>query len=159
MKVIKPDSKDQLPKGISIFLAGSIEMDKAEDWQKKVASKFSKYDITFFNPRRDSWDSSWKQDINDENFNYQVNWEMDHLEISDIILIYFEPNTKSPISLLELGLYADSNKIIICCPDGFWRKGNIQIVSNRYNIPLYDDMDDALYALEHLIYMKNIINN
>lgn len=129
--------------GRSIFLAGSIEMGVAEYWQArfvnnvKDALKDLEEYITFLNPRRDDWDSSWTQELNNAQFYDQVTWELDHLDKADIIALYFDPNTKSPISLLELGLYADSGKLIVCCPDGFWRKGNVDIVCQRYGIPVF----------------------
>ncbi len=40
---------------------------------------------------------------------------------------------------MEIGLYINrlnSNKhMIICCPDGFWRRGNIEVLVDRF--PLY----------------------
>jgi len=119
---------------LSHFLAGSIEMNTAENWQNKVINELSNYDITFFNPRRDSWDSTWKQEITNPQFKEQVLWELNALEQADVIVLYFDPNTKSPISLLELGLFARDKKIIVCCPNGFWRKGNVDIVCEKYNI-------------------------
>ncbi|MEM7798371.1 MAG: nucleoside 2-deoxyribosyltransferase domain-containing protein, partial [Chloroflexota bacterium] len=38
----------------SIFLAGSIEMDKAEDWQSRLTASLSDLDLVIFNPRRDA---------------------------------------------------------------------------------------------------------
>jgi hypothetical protein len=145
------ENKSLLPK---IFLAGSIEMGTAEDWQKEIVSKFKNWDVLFFNPRRDDWDSSWKQEIGNEQFNHQVSWELNRLDECDFILMYFSPETKSPISLLELGLYAKSGKMIICCPKGFWRKGNVDMVCTRLSIPLYEDLDDAIEALKTKINLK-----
>ena len=55
-----------------VFLAGSIEMDTAENWQTKLSEKLETIDnLTILNPRRDNWDSSWKQDINNIYFNEQ----------------------------------------------------------------------------------------
>lgn len=148
MQIIKPNSKDQKKRStVSIFLAGSIEMGKAEDWQKTVSDKISSLNVTIFNPRRDDWDESWEQNQNNDQFNYQVNWEMNSLENVDIVFMYFSPGTKSPISLLELGAFGDSKEMIVCCPNGFWRKGNVDIFCNRKNIPLFDNMDDAIGAL------------
>jgi hypothetical protein len=76
---------------------------------------------------------------------------MNNLEDCDIIFMYFDPGTKSPISLLELGLHADSGKMIVVCPDGFWRKGNVDIVCTRFNIPLFNSLDDGMGALESKI--------
>lgn len=134
MRVIKaPQSLDF--QGSSVFLAGSIEMGKAVDWQTQVTNALSDYDVTILNPRRDDWDSSWKQEISNPQFNEQVTWELNALDMADVIAMYFDPKTQSPISLLELGLYADTQKLVVCCPDGFWRKGNVDIVCKRKDIP------------------------
>lgn len=133
---------------LTVFLAGSIEMGQAEDWQKRLIKSVNDPEIVFLNPRRDDWDSSWKQDINDPQFNEQVNWELDSMRDADVILFYFSPETKSPITLMELGLYANSDKpIIVCCPHGFWRKGNVDIVCDREKVVVYDNFDQFLDAL------------
>ena len=40
------------------------------------------------------------------------------------------------ITLLELGLFARSGKLRVCCPEPFWRKGNVDVVCARYGVPL-----------------------
>ena len=65
--------------------------------------------------------------------------------------MYFDPNTKSPISLLELGLFAHSKKLIVCCPEGFWRKGNVDIVCDKYGIPNYDSLEKLLNYLTNIL--------
>lgn len=150
MQVIKPGQKNVYydNKHVKVFLAGSIEMGKAEDWQAVIPELFKDRDeLVFFNPRRDDWDSSWEQKESNPQFSEQVNWELNKLEDSDIIFMYFSPETKSPISLLELGLYAESGKMIVCCPDEFWRKGNVDIVCSRFNIPIYNTLDAAIGRL------------
>lgn len=132
------------PQGRTVFLAGSIEMGKAEDWQTKIGKKLSDAGYIIFNPRRESWDSSWDQSFENPQFYQQVNWELDALEKSDVIIMYFAPETKSPISLLELGLFATSKKIHVVCPKGFWRRGNVEIVCNRYGIPFYDSLESLV---------------
>lgn len=87
-KVIKAPSRDYSER-FSIFLAGSIEMGKAEDWQTKVEKAVEGYAINVFNPRRDDWDSSWKQTLEDDQFYKQVEWKHDHLSKSDLIFLYF----------------------------------------------------------------------
>ena len=129
---------------VYVFLAGSIEMGSAEPWQDQIIEKFNE-NVVFYNPRRDDWDSSW--DHNSDKFNEQVNWELDMLDDADIIVMYFDPNTKSPISLLELGLNARSKKLFVCCPDGFWRQGNVRVVCERYKIPLYTDKESWINAI------------
>ena len=125
-----------------VFLAGSIEMGKAEDWQSKAATYFEQKGYGVFNPRRKDWDSSWKQEFENPQFNQQVNWELDALERCEAILLYLVPETMSPISLLELGLHAAHKKLYVVCPDGFWRKGNVDIICNRYDVPLFENLED-----------------
>ena len=132
-------------KSPSIFLAGSIEQDKAEKWQVKIIQAAKGLDITLLNPRRKNWDSSWKESIDNPPFTEQVNWELDALELADWVIFYFDPATKSPITLLELGLFATSQKLIVCCPDGYWRKGNVDIVCDRHQIPQVANFE-ALFA-------------
>jgi hypothetical protein len=123
-------------------------MGAAEDWQSVIPELFKdRNTLTFLNPRRDDWDFSWEQKESNPQFSKQVNWEMNMLDLCDVIFMYFSPETKSPISLLELGLYANSKKMIVCCPDEFWRKGNVDIVCSRYGIPVYNTLDAAIGRL------------
>jgi hypothetical protein len=126
----------------SVFLAGSIEMGVAEDWQTIIGNWFLSLGWNVFNPRRTDWDSSWIQSYDNPQFNQQVSWELNALEKSDVILMYLDPNTKSPISLLELGLHASSKKLYVICPDGFWRKGNVEMVCSTYDIPLFNTLEE-----------------
>lgn len=136
-----------------IFLAGSIEMGKADNWQFRVESELDEYAI-IFNPRRDDWDSTWIQSIDNPKFREQVEWELDALHLSDIIAMYFDPNTMSPISLLELGLFARTGKMIVCCPDGYWRKGNVDIVCKRYDVKQVDTLEQLIEAAKDIIIGK-----
>ncbi|GFH51709.1 hypothetical protein CTEN210_08185 [Chaetoceros tenuissimus] len=140
---------------LSIFLAGSIEMGAAIDWQAQFIESFKDEDsLLFLNPRRDDWDSSWEQSIENKHFREQVEWELEAQEKADIIVIYFAPNTKSPITLLELGLFAKSKKMICCCPKGFWRKGNVDVVCDRYGVEVVDSLDKMISALREKIEAK-----
>ncbi len=154
--VIKPpQSINQFKDTIRVFLGGSIEMGVAEDWQTEIANRVNEvvdnWRVTFINPRRESWDSSWEQSIENPQFYQQVNWELNGLDKSDIIVMNFLPDTKSPISLLELGLYASSGKMLVCCPEGFWRKGNVDIVCEKYNVRVFDNIKDLTDNLIKII--------
>jgi hypothetical protein len=156
MQIIKPNSLNQVDEHkVSVFLAGSIEMGTAEDWQTKVQEALKDLDITIYNPRRDDWDSSWVQSKDNEQFRAQVEWELHKLYNADIILMYFSPETKSPISLLELGLFSKKNMIVVC-PEGFWRKGNVDIVCETYDIAQADSIESAIEMIKtsHSHYMN-----
>lgn len=128
-----------------VFLAGSIEQGTAVLWQNEAIEALKEFDVTILNPRRESWDSSWKEDASHANFHEQVTWELDGMDRAKLILMYFDPQTKSPISLLELGLHKEAH-ILVCCPKEFWRHGNVQIVCERYHIPLYATLPALLDA-------------
>lgn len=127
-----------------LFLAGSIDNGEAEDWQATVENELSDQDIIILNPRRSEWDSSWEQSINNPKFKEQVEWELDGLDRADRVLMYFAMESKAPITLLELGLMAGKNKLIIVCPDGYWRKGNVEVISSKYDIPIFSELSEAI---------------
>ena len=126
----------------SVFLAGSIEMGLAEDWQAYIGEWLIKKDFHVFNPRRKDWDSSWIQSYKNPHFAQQVRWELNALDKADYIIMYLDPNTKSPISLLEYGLLAHCGKMIVVCPEGFYRTGNVEVVADIFDIPLLGSIED-----------------
>ena len=120
VKVIKPGGLDfnPLSNSVKVFLAGSIEMGKAIDWQTAVSDKLQSLSslggfITIFNPRRDSWDLSWEQTENNPEFRNQVNWELNKLEESHIIFLIGinSASTGIPAGLSDL-MVCDSNVIV-----------------------------------------------
>ena len=106
-----------------IFLAGTIDMGK----------------YILYNPRRDKGLSGEMSD-----FEHQVNWELEHLEKADLIIMNILASSKSPITLLEMGLHMRSGKLHVICEPGFYRYDNVRITCNRYGVPLYHSMDEFL---------------
>lgn len=153
--LVSPQRMDLTERRV-VFLAGSIEMGKAEDWQARMERVVEDIDahIVVANPRREAWDASWVQSIENPVFREQVDWELDHIERADLVVFYFQPGTQSPITLLELGKHlerADAAKsTLVCCPEGFWRKGNIEIACARKGLPAptlsLDDLEGQLRA-------------
>lgn len=134
------DSTDRTK--VSIFLAGTIDNGDSEDWQEVVKESFKTYNVAIYNPRRDDWDSNIPQDYDNNELFRQIDWEIDAMNKADIILMNFLPNSKSPISLLELGLFADKNKLVVICPKEFYRSANVYYICNKYNIPLYYSFEE-----------------
>ena len=139
---------------VKIFLAGTIDNGNSGNWQEKVISDlclcnlkpdddsdlgedFSFGDIIIFNPRRDDWNS----DFGTEEVEKQIRWEQNKLDEADIIVMYFDDNSKSPISLLELGLYGPHGKMIVFCTDKFYRFSNIKLTCEKFLIPLIQTTD------------------
>lgn len=130
-----------------MFLAGSIEMGAAEDWQSRFAAELGDLDAVALDPRRDEWDASWRQSIDEPRFREQVEWELAGLERADVIAMWFVPDTKAPITLLELGLHARGGRVIVGCPYGYWRRGNLEVVCDRYGVPLVAAWDPFVVAV------------
>lgn len=149
------------PSNVSVFLAGTIDMGHSIDWQQKFIDQANKEetldDVVVFNPRRKSWDHTWAQSIENKQFSEQVNWELDAMENADVILLFLEANSKSPISMMELGLFADSGKLMVCCEEGFWRKGNIDIVCKRKGIDQYNTFDELSAAV--IVKLKKLVES
>ena len=128
----------------TIFLAGTIDMGNSEDWQRKFVEEVKTWDLygqdyVIYNPRRDEGFGD-----DPKEFNYQVNWELDRLESSKNIVMCILGTSKSPITLMELGLFARSGKLEVICEPNFYRYGNVKITCERYNVPLYDSMKEYL---------------
>jgi len=144
-RTLKPPAPLVLaPSERSVFLAGSIEMGQAEPWQAAVEQALAGEAVVILNPRRDEWDASWEQTIHNTPFRGQVEWELAGQELATVIAMYFAPATKAPITLLELGLFARSGKVVVCCPAGYWRRGNVEVVCARYGVPLVESLEELV---------------
>src|SRR5262249_34429864 len=124
--------------------AGSIEMGSAEDWQSQFEGSLSDLDVLILNPRRDEWDNSWEQSIDHALFRGQVEWELAGLEGGAGVRMDFGSGSTAAVRLLELGLCARSGRLVVACPTGFWRRGNVEIVCQRYGVPLLESLPDLV---------------
>lgn len=144
---------------LRIFLAGSIEQDKAVQWQNELIKELGEFkaskwipELIIFNPRRKSWDPSWLQRIDNPEFKKQVLWELNAMHNADITVFYFDPNSKSPVTMLELGSFKDTpEKVLVYCPEGFFKKGNVDIFCEKYNITYTADYSKFLKFLKDII--------
>ena len=135
----KPPVRPQVTR-LSVILYGAIQAEPA--WQTSLASSLSDLPIDILDPRRDDWDSSWVEDIEFPKFKEQVEWEMDYAKVADVIGFNFPAGAQTPVALLELGMYAGSGKVIVCCPKGFYKRGNVQMVCLRYGIEMLETLDE-----------------
>jgi hypothetical protein len=150
--VIKPPSLIPFEdKRFKLFTAGSIDGGNCVEWAKQVEEKLKKHDIIIYNPRRDIWNPFLKQSANEPVFKEQVNWELDALNDSKMIIMYFHPGTMSPVSMLELGLHAHKGNLLVCCPEDFYRRGNIEIVCDRYGVTMVNDFEKFLDEIELIV--------
>jgi len=143
----------------AVFLAGSIEMCEAEHWQITVAHQLNDAGLDVLDPRRLDWDDSWVQSINNKQFREQVEWELLGLEMAQFRIFNFLPGTKSPVTMFEFGLATGSfTDSVVVCPEGFWRKGNIDIVCAKYGIPQVKTLDEAVkLAIEEVNHAQELL--
>lgn len=150
MRLFLPPMPVPLSSAPSVFLAGSIDMGEAADWQSRVASALEDLDVDVLNPRRADWDASWRQSIDDDRFRRQVEWELAGLERARVVAMHFEPESRSPVTLLELGLVA-KKRLVVHCPHGYWRKGNVDVVCERYGIRTASSLEDLVRQVRALL--------
>jgi len=158
---------DNIPTGQQssprLFLAGSIQNGTAEEWQSKVLVSLeppiSNW-VTWLalNPRRRQWDKDCKQSIECTDFKRQVDWELDHLTTCNVAAVWFDPTTTSPITLAELGILCGIKHphVVVYCPDGFWRKGNVDVMCQRFGFINTSKEERFIYELQRQ--MKAVTN-
>lgn len=138
-----------------LFLSGSLEGgDRIEGWQTCVIQALQDIDnLIILDPRRPDWTAGLHQGVASPCFCQQVEWELEGLRRAHWVAINFVADTMSPITLLELGLAAAStnSKAIVCCPESYWRRGNVEITCKRYNVPFYESFEDFLLALRKAV--------
>src|SRR3546814_17967071 len=126
-------------------------MGGAADWQADLIRTLGDLDVVILNPRRPDWNPEWRPVAEEPEFRRQVAWELAALESADIIVMLLAPGSQSPISLLETGLHARGGKLILICPAGFWRNGNVDITAEHYGLEKVAPMDELAAALRRRV--------
>ncbi|PSR90603.1 hypothetical protein BD289DRAFT_481552 [Coniella lustricola] len=107
--------------------------------------------LTFYDPYQPNWDSTWKEDYNtDARYKAQTDWELAHIASSTFHVSYFDPRAKAPVTLLEFGLTAwhkGKDSVLVGCPPGFWKRGNVVAVCQRRGILVEDSLDGLVKRL------------
>lgn len=141
-QIIHAPSEEPINGIKSVFLAGTTTAVGNVDWREKLSASLSEHPITIFNPNRPDWDSTWREDITFDPYREQVLWELDKQVKADLVVVYFHPATVAPISLLEFGLSAQvPGKVVAIAPEGYSKRGNVQIVCHKFGIEFLDNID------------------
>lgn len=116
------------PTGPKIFLAGSINDGQAPDWQARISSFIEKEwiisDVTVYNPRRSDFIKSMEEE--------QQAWSIQMISTADYILMHLSDSGLAPISLLELGLFMNSNRLYISMDEGYERYYSVMVHCNYF---------------------------
>ncbi len=155
MQIVKaPTLKEKSDGKISIFLGGSIEMGKAEDWQQRLANDLSAKSysdqLVLYNPRRDNWGADWN-DPHEGPFRDQVTWELTYQSKADILVYYFCAETVSPITLLEFGVHHQDNPIV-ALEEKYGRFGNMVLTCEYLGVPFKKTWESFTSALDMRIH-------
>ena len=141
---------------VNVFLGGTIDNGNSVDWQTQLIEELgkekTKHSLCIYNPRRADWPSSEDYD----EIGKQIKWELYHLERADLIVMNILGSSKSPISLMEIGLFARQNKLLVFCPKEFYRYDNVRVVCGSYGIPLFEANDIEYIKDRVLEYEKGI---
>lgn len=86
----------------AIFIGGGIS--GCDVWQDRFIEMIKDIDAVIINPRRKDFDLS-NQDLVKE----QIQWEFDHLRLTNAKAFWFSPETLCPITLYEYGYWLASH--------------------------------------------------
>ncbi|BCM91615.1 hypothetical protein IAD21_03490 [Abditibacteriota bacterium] len=87
----------------SLFLAGGIGIGAiVPDWQSELIENFRDTELTLINPRRDDYPTDDPGALRQ-----QIEWEHRHLKAASAISFWFVAETLCPITLYELGSWAN----------------------------------------------------
>ncbi|MFT6981845.1 MAG: hypothetical protein ACJAUD_000612 [Crocinitomicaceae bacterium] len=121
-----------------VFLAGSVATDSDNNWRHDIINKWGD-EYHFFDPVNPN-----HANLNDKDMRAHIKWELDALKSSDYIFLNLLPTSTSPISLVEMGLYVSTKKLIVICPTEFYKWRYIDVLCKEYNTPIFQDFGEAL---------------
>jgi hypothetical protein len=88
----------------SLFLAGGIGVGAVvPDWQSELIERFRDTELTLLNPRRDDYPAGEPNALRQ-----QIEWEHRYLKAASAISFWFVAETLCPITLYELGAWANA---------------------------------------------------
>lgn len=130
----------------SLFIAGTIDNGQSENWQEELCNSRVKNWYDIYSPRT----SMTPEQYQDPKVGiHQIEWEQHYINRCDKILFNFLPNSKSPITLMELGFALGRGKqdIIVVCPTEYWKYLNVERMCKIHDAHFYTNMEDALSYL------------
>jgi len=134
---------------MSVFLGGGMT-----DWRAKTIEYLKDTEVTVVDPTWVDWDSSWTATMSNAHFRERVEWELEAQEICDMKVFCFEESTKAPVSMLELGLSTLfdatdwAKTTLVYCDEGFWKKGNIDIVCWKFGMQSVGSLEELMEELK-----------
>lgn len=122
-----PDQQNRSVSGARIFLSGGIT--DCYNWQQDVIDHLKYFQEFYpavansivYNPRRDDFG-----ELSEDNIFEQIKWEHNYLEKCTVLAVFFDSSKSvQPITLYELGKYADKKDHVITISDGYKRQNDV----------------------------------
>lgn len=143
MKLVyaREDIPDTITK--SIFLAGPTpRSDETESWRKDAVKILEDkgYDGVVFIP--EPRDGSWQK-----NYNAQVEWEEECLNIADCIVFWVPRELKTMPAFttnVEFGTWASSGKIVFGAPPKAEKNTYLKYYAKKFNVPVGESLTETL---------------
>ncbi|ESZ95883.1 hypothetical protein SBOR_3696 [Sclerotinia borealis F-4128] len=103
--------------------------------------------LTIIDPYNPDWDSTWREDQLNDKFVTQVDFEIECLEVADVVVVGFVGRDVREgkigvggSSLVELGVVLgrgkgeglEGKKVIVCVESGFWKEGYVRVLCERF---------------------------
>lgn len=132
----------------SLFLGGTIDMGNSVDWQTEVINQLDYLHLNIYNPRCNGF-----PEFDTAEEMYQIKWELHHIRRVDYALMVFLDNSKSPISLLELGMFLKTHptKTVVMCNENFYRHNNILLTCLDNGVRPVKTLSEAVTKVKQLI--------
>jgi hypothetical protein len=75
------------------------------------------------------------------------------MEEADLVFVYFASEGLSAVTMFEFGhclakMQNGRGTMLVCCEDGYARRGNVQIACARYDIKLLDTMENVVEEIK-----------
>jgi len=128
-----------------VALAGHYSNGSTPDWRAEVTAHLEPLKGTILDPRPER-NSYWNPTMGSDEFKEQFTWELNALDRADVTAFYFLPGSKSPITLLQLGLFV-RRSLIVCCPKGFQNRGHVDHIVERYGLTRVEDLNELKEAI------------
>lgn len=138
MEVLRSIQPFAIPiqKHFSVFLGGRFSSDQTNDFREVIEQKLSDSDgVILTASNQQDWVGSISEPCieGDNQFTRHVVWGFLAQEEADMVVLYFDSESNSPTTMLELGLAVQyPDKIIVFCSDDFEQKATVDIVC-KYN--------------------------
>ena len=121
-----------------IFLAGSMAAKSEVNWRQTISTNLQeKYH--FIDPTNPNHDV-----LNDAQMREHIKWEFDGMKRADYIIMNFLRDSLSPISLVELGMNINNEKLIVICPKEFYKWRYIDTLCKEHNTPIFNQLEEIL---------------